>query len=95
MRSNRRLRRSKDHMHSKTVQIYKINKKIETIGKIPNDEIASNYFLLGKFNLVRLKKGAKSYLRDPLHNIVGTNLQIKLSLQQCEKDFICFSIEAF
>jgi hypothetical protein len=82
MRSNGNLGRSEDDEHSKTTEISKIKKEIETADKIFYDELASKYFLLDKFSLEQLKDMGNSSLgKGPDVEYYEDEHQIKL--QSC------------
>ena len=97
MRSDRSIGRPEDDEHSKTSEISKIKKEIETADKIFYNELASKYFLLDKFNIEQLKNMCNNLLgRGPdveYYEDESTNKMVELP--QYKEDFIHFIIEEF
>ena len=97
MRSNEDLGRPEDDEHSKTAEISKIKKAIETAEKIFYDELASKYFLLDKFSLEQLKDMCNSLLgKGPDVEYYEDESTNKITeLPQYKEDFIHFIIDEF
>lgn len=97
MRSNGNLGRSEDDEHSKTAEISKIKKEIETADKMFYDELASKYFLLDKFSFEQLKEMCNSLLgKGPDVEYYEDEHTNKITeLPQYKEDFIHFIIDEF
>ena len=97
MHSNVNIGRSGDDEHSKTAEISKIKKEIETVDKMFYDELASKYFLLDKFSLEQLREMCNSLLgRGPDVEYYEDEHTNKITeLPQYKEDFIHFIIDEF
>jgi hypothetical protein len=97
MRSSGNHERSEDDEHSKTAEMAKIKKEIETADKIFYDELASKYFLLDKFSLEQLKEMCNNLLgKGPDVEYYEDEHTNKITeLPQYKEDFIHFIIDEF
>ncbi len=90
-------RRSEEDIHSKTAEMSKIKKEIETADRIFYDELASKYFLLDKFSLEQLKNMCNTLLgKGPEVEYYEDRHTSKITeLPQYKEDFIHFIIDEF
>ncbi len=97
MHSNGNHGRSEDDEHSKTAEISKIKKEVETVDRRFYDELASKYFLLDKFSLEQLKNMCNSLLgKGPDVEYYEDKHTNKITeIPQYKEDFIHFIIDEF